>query len=388
VRRRRYLDHAATSFPKAPGVSAAVARCLDESSGNPGRGGHGLTVAASRVVEHARDAVGDLLGADPARVLLGPGATFWLNTVVASLVPAGGRVVVSSLEHNAVMRPLRHLERTRGVRVDALAGEGASGVPSAGEAAEAVRGAPADLVVLTHASNVSGAVVPVEEIAEAVAPVPVLVDGAQSAGALEFRFDETKIAAFACSGHKSLLGPPGTGVLLLAPTTHVAPLVRGGTGSRSESEEMPDVLPDGLEPGTPNVAGYAGLGAACAWIRAQGVDMLAQRQAALAQRLVGALSDVPGVRLVGVEPGAPRLAVASFVVDGLDPGELARWLDAERGLMLRVGLHCAPAAHRRIGTFPDGTLRASLGPLADASDVDMLVEALCAARQELARTKR
>ncbi len=375
---RIYLDHAATSFPKAPGVAEAVARFLERDAGNPGRGGHRLSVAASRTVEECREHVARLLGGHPDRTLLGPGATFWLNTLIQGLLGPGDRVVTSSLEHNSVMRPLRFLERARGVEVRVVRGAHPSGVPAPEEIAAAVAEAPTRLVVLTHASNVSGAVLPVEAVARAVAPVPVVVDGAQAAGSFPFRFEGSGLAAYACSGHKGLLGPPGTGIVLLSAELAAAlpPLVRGGTGSRSESEEMPDWLPDRLEAGTPNAPGFAGLAAAARWLLEEGVERIHGREQELARRLADGLSGIPRVRLHGRAKGQPGLGIVSFTVDGLDNGVLAAWLDRERGIMVRVGLHCAPSAHRRLATFPAGTLRAGIGPFTTAAHVDALAAAV------------
>jgi len=372
-----YLDHAATSFPKAPGVAEAVARHLEEAAGNPGRGGHRLTVAASRAVESCRLAVARLLGGDPARTLLGPGATFWLNTLLAGLLGPGDRVVVSALEHNAVMRPLRRLERTRGVTVAVVEG-GPGGVPHARDVAAEVTREPTALVVLTHASNVSGALLPVEDIAAAVAPVPLVVDGAQTAGSIPVDFGSMGAAAYVCSGHKGLLGPSGTGVLLLGETLagRLEPLVLGGTGSRSDSEEMPVELPDRLEAGTPNAAGLAGLAAACRWLAERGVEAVARHELELVRHLAARLAEVPGVRLHGWDPAAPRVGTLSFTVEEHDAGELAARLDREHGLMLRVGLHCAPLAHRTLGTFPSGTLRTGIGPFTTRADVDTLAGAV------------
>ncbi len=376
-----YLDHAATSFPKAPGVSRAVARFLDESAGNPGRGGHRLTVAASRAVEGCRDAVASLLGADPERTLLGPGATFWINTVLAGILGTGDRVVVSALEHNAVMRPLRHLERTAGIGVRVVEAAHRWGVPKPEEIAAAVGETRTRLVVLAHASNVSGAVLPVEAVARAVAPVPVVADGAQTAGSVPFHFGRSGLAAFVASGHKGLLGPPGTGILLLseALAETLEPLVRGGTGSRSESEAMPDWLPDRLEAGTPNAAGFAGLGEAVRWLAGEGVPTIHERTLGLVRRLVDGLRGIPGVRLHGWTEDEPRVATVSFTVEGADSGELAGRLDRDHGVMLRPGLHCAPAAHRRLGTFPSGTVRAGIGPFLTAEAIDAAVDAVRAA---------
>lgn len=371
-----YLDHAATAFPKAPGVTEAVARFLESQAGNPGRGGHRLTVAATRVVEEARCAAAELLGARAERTFLGPGATYWINTVLTSWLRAGDRVVTSALEHNAVMRCLRHLEEVLGLDVVVVEGAASDGVPSPGEVAEAVTSRPTRMAVLTHASNVSGAVLPVAEVARQIAPVPLLVDGAQTAGSVPFDLGSSGVTAFACSAHKGLLGPPGLGLLLLAEGAEVTPLVRGGTGSNSESEVMPPAYPDMLEAGTPNAAGAAGLGAACTWIASQGVARLHDRQIELRTRLAADLAGLPAVELVGWRARQPAVGILSFTVAGWDNGELAARLDRQHGLLLRAGLHCAPAAHRRLGTFPSGTLRAGIGPFTDDAHLGRLVSAL------------
>jgi cysteine desulfurase family protein len=371
-----YFDHGATSFPKAPGVSGAVARFLDREAGNPGRGGHRLTVAASRTIEDARERVASLLGAHPERTLFGSGATFWLNAVLSSYLGHNDRVVLSSLEHNAIMRPLRRLERDLQLELVVVAGAEGTGVPTVDEVAETVSESTTTLVVLTHACNVSGAVLPVEAIAEAVAPVPVLVDAAQSAGSLPIDFQSSQIKALACSGHKGLLGPPGIGLLLLSDGFDFEPMVLGGTGSRSESEEMPESLPDRLEAGTPNGSGIAGLGAACAWIEERGIPAIHAGEQQLVQRLADGLREIAGTRLHGWSDHEEHIGILSFTVDGLDSGDLASWIDRERGIMLRAGLHCAPAAHRRLGSFPDGSLRAGIGPFNTDDDVDALIEAV------------
>ena len=371
-----YLDHGATAFPRAPGVAKAMVRFLDEASGNPGRGGHRLAVAAARAIEAAREEVAALLGGDPERTLFGAGATFWLNTVLASALGGGTRVVASALEHNAVMRPLRFLEESRGVEIIVVEAADPSGVPTPEEIAARIAEAPTALVVLTHASNVSGAVLPVAETVRAVAPVPVLVDAAQTAGTLPINFADLGAAALVCSGHKGLLGPPGIGVLLLAPDFEVEPLLRGGTGSRSESEEMPEFLPDRLEAGTVNGPGAAGLGAACAWLGERTVEAVAEHEHGLVGHLATGLGTVTGVRLHGWTESAQHTGVLSFTLDGIDSGELAAWLDRRHGVCLRAGLHCAPAAHRRLGTFPNGTLRAGVGPFNSEEDIDALVKAV------------
>jgi cysteine desulfurase family protein len=380
-----YLDHGATSFPKAPGVVEAMRRFLEREAGNPGRGGHRLTLAASRAIEAARERIAAILGGDPERTLLGPGATFWINTVLASRLGPGARVVTSALEHNAVMRPLRHLESTRGVEISVVEGSSDLGVPTPEEIAVRVAEGPTALVVLIHASNVSGAVVPVGDIARSVAPVPVLVDAAQTAGSIPLDFASLGVAALACSGHKGLLGPPGVGVLLLEESFDVEPLVRGGTGSRSESEQMPDVLPERLEAGTANGIGIVGLGAACHWLAERTVAEIAAHEQRLVGQLASGLSGITGVRPRGWRADRPHTGILSFTVDGTDTGEVAAWLDRDRGICVRAGLHCAAAAHRRLGTFPSGTLRVGIGAFNTASDVEALVDGVGSAARRLRR---
>jgi selenocysteine lyase/cysteine desulfurase len=216
----------------------------------------------------------------------------------------------------------------------------------------------------------------VAEVVAAVAPVPVVVDAAQTVGGLRIRFSDLGAAALVCSGHKGLLGPPGIGVLLLREGFEVEPLVRGGTGSNSESEVMPGQLPDRLEAGTPNGVGAVGLGAACAWLRRHSVQAVEDHARRLLGRLGPGLAETGKVTLYGWNGEARHTGILSFTADGLDSGELAARLDRDHGICVRAGLHCAPAAHRRIGTYPDGTIRVGVGPFNTEADVDALVEAV------------
>ena len=220
------------------------------------------------------------------------------------------------------------------------------------------------------------------EIAAAVAPVPVVVDAAQTAGSLRIDFSELGAAALVCSGHKGLLGPPGIGVMLLAPGFEVQPLLRGGTGSNSESEVMPEQLPDRLEAGTPNGAGAVGLGAACVWLQRHSVQAVQDHSRRLLGRLGPGLAETGKVTLYGWNGEAAHTGVLSFRVDGIDSGDLAARLDREHGICVRAGLHCAPAAHRRIGTYPDGTIRVGVGPFNTETDIDALVQAVRAEQWE------
>ena len=369
-----YLDNAATSHPKAPGVAAAVAGCLDEGACSPGRGSHPLALAASRLLFEAREATVGFLGAPHSeRLIFTPNATAALNLALLGSVPPGGLVALSSLEHNAVMRPLRHLEATQGVRLRVIPFDGC-GRPDPGSLQEALDQRP-DLFVLTTASNVTGALTPVAEIAEQCARrgIPLCLDASQSLG----HHPLPALGQFTCfSGHKGLLGPTGTGGLLLGAEAQPQPLLFGGTGSASELEVQPNILPDRFEPGTPNLPGLAGLRVALQFLASTGLPAVQAREAALCDELLRGLLALPGVVIHGPDPGQPRVPVISLTLPDRDLGEVALALD-RRGICTRVGLHCAPAAHRSLGTCAGGgTLRLSLGFFTTDQEIRDTLEAL------------
>ena len=369
-----YLDNAATSHPKAPGVAAAVARCLEEGACSPGRGSHLLALAASRLLFEAREACAGFLGAPHSeRLIFTPNATAALNLVLLGSVPPRGLVALSSLEHNAVMRPLRHLEASQGVRLRVIPFD-ACGRPDPAGLREVLDQRP-DLFVLTTASNVTGALTPVGEIAEQCARrgIPLCLDASQSLG----HHPLPERGQFLCfSGHKGLLGPTGTGGLLLGSGALPQPLWFGGTGSASELEVQPDILPDRFEPGTPNLPGLAGLQAALQFLASTGLPAIQAREAALCDELLRGLLALPGMVVHGPGPGEPRVPVVSLTLPGRDLGEVALELD-RRGICTRVGLHCAPAAHRSLGTLGGGgTLRLSPGFFTTPQEIRDTLEVL------------
>ena len=364
-----YLDNAATSHPKAPGVAAAMVRSVLES-GNPGRASHRLALEGGRTVFQARQAVAALLGApDASRLVFTGNATQALNLAILGRVPPGGLVALSSLEHNAVMRPLRHLEATRGVRLRIIPFD-----PCGRPEPEALRAALAegpDLMVLTAASNVTGGLTPVAELAALcrAAGIPLCLDASQWAGHGPLPVAGEDLPLLCFPGHKGLLGPAGTGGLYAPPGLEPEPLIRGGTGSASALETQPVDLPDRLEAGTPNLPGLAGLLAAAQWLAATGLDRIQAREASLCDRLLRGLTALPGVTALGPEPGTPRAALVAIVVQDRDLGELALELD-RRDIAQRIGLHCAPAAHHTSGTFPGGALRFSPGFFTTEAEID------------------
>lgn len=376
-----YLDHAATSWPKPPEVIAAMTGFLQQAGGNPGRSGHRMSVQAGRIVYEARESLAELLGVrDPLRVILTQNGTYALNIALFGLLRPGDAVVTSSMEHNSVMRPLRALQ-SQGVEVR-LVPCSRSGELDV-ESYKSALAAGARLVVITHASNVIGRVMPIDELASIAHEhgTPVLVDAAQTAGVFPLNVQAAKIDLLAFTGHKGLQGPPGTGGLVIGENVdpaQIKPLAAGGTGSTSSSEEQPGMLPDKFEAGTPNGAGIAGLGEAVRSLLRSGIDKIRSHHARLMDYLVGGLSSTPRVTVYGPPAGVERAPLVSFTVEGRSNSELGLRLDTEFDVLCRVGLHCAPAAHRTIGTFPDGALRFSIGPNTTEGDISQALDAVAA----------
>ncbi len=373
-----YFDNAATSWPKPPGVAEAMVHFLDEVGANPGRSAHRMAVESGRVVYDAREVVAELFNApDPLRVVFGPNVTEALNLALRGLLRPGDHVVTSSMEHNSVMRPLRALEQ-HGVEVTVVQCS-PEGFLDPADVVGVVR-PNTMMVVLNHASNVVGTLLPVAEVGRICRQhdLLLLVDTAQTGGAYPIDMQADLIDLLAFTGHKSLCGPMGTGGLIVGERVDVArlePLKRGGTGSRSEHEEQPDFLPDMCESGTPNAVGLAGLAAGVRWVLAQGVEDIRAHEVALAQRLIGGMQEIPGVTVYGGLDAELQTATISFNVAGMEPSEVGLRLDDEYGIMCRVGLHCAPAAHKTLGTFPAGTVRFGLGAFSTTEQVDAVLEA-------------
>ena len=372
----RYFDHAATSWPKPPVVLEAMVRAMAEAGGNPGRGAHALSLASARSVEHARAAVAALLGiADTRDAIFVPGCTEAINLVLKGTLKHGDRVVVSSVEHNAVVRPLAVLE-SRGVKVVRVPAD-AQGRIDPDELEHAVMASPTRMVVCQHASNVTGAVQPIGDIVDIAHEhgAVILVDGAQAAGHLPLDLTVLGADAYAAPGHKGLLGPQGVGVLHLAPGFQPKELVQGGSGGRSEEVAQPDARPDRYEAGTGNGPGIAGLGAAAEYLAENG-DAIRARERRLARRLHEGLLDIVGITVLGPPPGDERVPVVSIAHQKLAPDEIAFALDRRFGIAVRAGLHCSPWTHLAVGTLETGAVRFGLGwNLAD-EDVDATLDAM------------
>ena len=372
-----YLDNAATSWPKPEATWQAMENFVRHIGANPGRSGHRLSIEAGRIVLEARVAVAELFGIeDPLRVVFSRNATEALNLAIYGILRPGDHVITSSMEHNSVMRPLRALEKT-GVEVKVLDCS-PEGEFDPQEVEQAIKG-NTRLIVLNHASNVVGTLIPLAEVGEIARRngVTFCVDAAQTAGAYPIDVEDMKIDLLAFTGHKSLYGPQGTGGLYIREGLEriLEPLMRGGTGSRSEFQEQPDFLPDRYESGTPNTVGLAGLGAGVRFILSQRPEQIRANEEAKTQLLIGGLESISGVVIYGCRDSRRQIAVVSFNVVGLSPSEVVMELEEKFQILCRPGLHCAPAAHQTIGTFSQGTVRLSPGYFTPEEEIHVTLEA-------------
>lgn len=362
-----YLDNAATSFPKPPEVIRAMSGTLEKIGANPGRGGHRLSLCAGAVVESCREALCDLLGMEhPERVLFTASCTEALNLAIGGILHDGDEVICSHAEHNAVMRLLDRYQRVGQITVKVLS-PNTLGLLEPEALSDAI-GPRTALVIICHASNVTGVIQPVSRLGQVCKHhgVPLLVDAAQTAGTEDVRLSDLGASMLAMPGHKGLLGPQGVGVLALADNIDPEPLVLGGTGSASESMTQPLLLPDRYESGTVNLPGIAGLLAGVRFVAAHRAE-IAEYEQSLASRLREQLRGLPGLRLLGNDR-APRTGMVSFTA-AQDTSYLADALDTS-GIAVRGGLHCAPSIHRWLGTLRSGAIRASVGVYNTERDID------------------
>jgi len=377
-----YLNNAATTWPKPEPVAKAMYDFLLSGGANLARG------SASRRDLQTLDLVGDVrerlarfLGghekADPRYVTFALNVTEALNVIFKGFLRPGMKVVTTSMEHNAVIRPLRRLE-AEGVELTILPCD-KTGRLEPRLLQERLR-EPADLFVLSHASNLCGTVQDLESLAEVCRRhgVPLVVDAAQTAGLLPLDVASLDVAALCFTGHKGLLGPQGTGGIVWRPdfAQKCRPLVEGGTGSRSHEERQPEMLPDKFESGTPNLPGLAGLRAALVWLEEEGIEAVRLREERLGSRLLDGLKALPGVTLYGLAGMEGRLPVFALNLKSIDNGTLAGELAERWGIETRPGLHCAPLAHRTVGSFPEGALRLSPGCFNTEEEIDLCLEAL------------
>jgi cysteine desulfurase family protein len=372
-----YLDNAATSFPKPESVYQALDRCARESLANPGRAGHKMALAAERTLDDARHVLNQFFGGQsPDRWIFTLNGTDALNIAIKGTLNDGDHVITSDLDHNSISRPLRALELAGRITLTRVRCD-AGGSIDPDEISKAIT-RQTRLIALTHASNVLGTVQPLQAIARLARAQDVLflVDAAQTAGVLPIDVGALGIDLLAFPGHKSLLGPTGTGALYVGPRAKLRAWREGGTGGDSASETQPPEYPYYLEGGTPNVLGIAGLAAGVRWVQEHGLAEIHAREMALIDRLRHWLGESGRFEVFGHDDASQRVGTVSFRSESLPAIELGGILDQAFDIAVRPGLHCAPYIHRSMGTFPEGTVRVSVGPFTKESDIDQLTTAL------------
>jgi cysteine desulfurase/selenocysteine lyase len=380
TRRRIYLDNAATSWPKPEAVYQAVDRYQRENGAPAGRGVYAQAVEVQQAIAAARRAVARLIGADsPQRVVFTSCGTEALNLAIHGVLTRPGHVITSVVEHNSVLRPLRALEESGRISLTRVPCNDEGVVDPA--SIVAAWQPDTSLVVLTHASNVTGALQPVAEVGALARErgALFLVDAAQTLGEIPVDVAQLPVDLLAAPGHKGLLGPLGTGLLYIRAgiEQQLSPLRQGGTGTQSEHDRQPQTLPDKYESGNLNVPGILGLHAGIEYLIQQGVAELRRRSMELTERLHSGLVAIPGVRVLGPKSAATRVGIVSVTVAGHDPSELAMLLDMLHGVQTRPGLHCSPLAHRALRTIEQGgALRFSIGCFNTTDDIDQAIRGL------------
>jgi len=371
-----YLDNAATSFPKPKQVIDAVARYLAEIGGNPGRAAHAPARKAKSIIDNTRRLLATLLGnVDPARVIFTPSTTVALNLALKGLLKSGDHVLISSMEHNSVLRPLNGLEKI-GVTYSQIPCS-PTGELDRREIQPLIR-PQTRLIALLHASNVTGQVMPVAEVGKLAQErgILLLVDAAQTMGKMIIDPSQLHIDLLAGPGHKGLLGPMGTGFLYVRPDLELESLWEGGTGTRSESQKQPETWPERFESGTCNAPGLAGLAEGIAEVQKLGLEAISHNEKKLTKILVEGLSQFAEIVLYSPHDRSDCTGTLAFNVQEVDCSEIAYILDTAYSIAVRSGLHCAPSAHRTIGTFPHGAVRVSVGPYNTEDDIYALIEAV------------
>jgi cysteine desulfurase family protein len=371
-----YFDNAATSWPKPDVVKLAMVDFLDNAAANPGRSGHRLSVKAGRLLYDARESIAELLGIeDPLSIAFCLNVTQALNIGFRGVLKPGDEVVTTSMEHNSVARPLRYLEKC-GVKLS-IVQCASDGSVDPNDIKRAIT-SDTRMVVTTHASNVTGTLLPIDEIGRIARErgALYLVDAAQTVGCVPLDVKRLPVDMLAFTGHKSLMGPTGTGGLYVRSGLEVEPLFYGGTGSRSETDAQPEFLPDRLESGTMNTVGLVGLGAAARFILDKGIPAIRKHEIRLLDRLLTGLSTIQNIVIYGPKDPIKQVATVSFNIEGMEPSDVGLALDERNGIMCRVGLHCAPWAHRTLGTFPKGTVRLGMGYFNTEEEVDEVIKAI------------
>lgn len=371
-----YFDNAATSYPKPFQVPQAMDNFLRSRSANPGRGGHRMALEAGRVVLGVREQVSGLIYAgEPEEIIFTSSATEALNLALIGGLRTGDHLVISSMEHNAVARTAYHLKGI-GVEVGVVEAD-RWGMITPEDVARAIK-RNTRMVAAVHASNVTGGIMPIEEIGSLCrkAGIRFLVDASQTAGVIPVNVQQAQADLLAFPGHKGLYGPPGIGVLYVGSGIELEPRKFGGTGSQSEDLEMPHLIPDRYEAGTLNTVGIAGLGAGIDFVQQTGMEKIAAHERELTRHLMVEIKDISRIKIYGPPNPEDRVGVVGFNIEGVDSTEVAFILDQVYGIAVRAGLHCAPLAHKTLGTLEKGLVRVSFSIFNTLKEVDQLISAL------------
>lgn len=376
MERKIYFDNGSTSWPKAPGVAEAMSELLTKGAFNINRGNYEGAYEVEGLVLETREKLAKMFHCEESkRVLFSPGITHSLNYFIKGFLKAGDHVIVSGIEHNAVMRPLRQMEAC-GVTYD-IAATAEDGSVTA-EAIEALVRPETKAVIISHASNVCGTVLPIEAIGQVCKKHDLffVVDSAQSAGTIQIDMEKCGIDFLAFTGHKGLLGPQGIGGFLISEKLdeQMVPYIAGGTGSQSDSLDMPMNLPDKYESGTMNLPGIIGLHAALSYIEETGIEYIHDKKMELTAYFLEKLREFPNIRVVGKQDVQDRVAVVSLDFQGEDNAIIAFELEQNYGIMIRVGLHCAPIAHQSLHTYPQGTVRFAFSASNTKEEIDRCID--------------
>jgi cysteine desulfurase family protein len=372
-----YLDHAASSWPKPPEVLHAMQECMLYNGANPGRGSHQMAVKASRILFETRKQLAKLFKVkNPNDISFALNTTMALNQAIMGFVKEGDHVVCTAVEHNSVRRPLEYLKRTKNIQITYVKTN-----PKGELQLEDVKEALIDkttLLVCSHSSNLLGSIVPLEELGELCKQtgVKLLVDAAQSAGVLDIDIGRMGIHMLAFPGHKSLLGPQGTGGLYVDPELDIEPLLYGGTGSQSEIIGQPTVRPDRYESGTQNTVGLAGLCEGVKFVLRESVSQIHKKEWEQTQTLMSELMGIQGITILGPDLGENKTGIVSFNIHQTDSSEVAFVLDQSFQIAVRAGYHCTPLAHETAGTLERGAVRASIGYFTTDEEIERLIGAV------------
>lgn len=371
-----YLDNAATTYPKPEKVYDAVLDCMKNYCANPGRAGHKLAMRAAREIYDARENIAKLFNIDnPMTIVFTNNATDSLNLAIKGVVKKGDHIITTSMEHNSVIRPIKSLEKD-GIE-NTIVECDKDGFLNPDDIKNAIK-KNTKLIVTTHASNVVGTIVDIKSVGEIAKEKNILylVDASQTSGVYDINVKDINVDMIAAPGHKCLLGPQGTGILYIKEDLNVDILKEGGTGSRSEDLFQPDLTPDKYESGTHNTPGIVGLNEGVKFILETGIDNIRAHEEELCQYMLDRLREVPNIVIYGPKDSKKRAAVISINIPKIDSGEITFLLDSEYNIATRSGIHCAPLAHKTLGTIEQGAVRFSLGYFNTKKDIDEAVKAL------------